>query len=76
MNQALHNYKVATYNALRTTLMDKALEQLDNELGPIFSEATVTGGVLVSDGWSDVKTRPLSSLMFATLPRGVQLTQN
>ena len=57
------------YNALRGSLLKDARQRLDTELEPFWQQASATGIVLISDGWTDTNHRPLMNVLAAT-PKG------
>jgi hypothetical protein len=57
------------YNNLRGPLLKDAKQRLDAELESFWQQATATGIVLVSDGWTDTNHRPLVNVLAAT-PKG------
>lgn len=57
------------YNNLRGPLLKDAKQRLDAELESLWQQATATGIVLVSDGWTDTNHRPLVNVLAAT-PKG------
>lgn len=63
-------YTGPSYNALRTTLLDKAKDRVNQKLKPFLDAGRrVTGFVLLSDGWTDAGGRPFTNYFLAT-PKG------
>ena len=61
-------YRGPAYNALREGLLERAKEQITQQLQPYFEHRRrVTGFALLCDGWTDVQGRPLLNVCLATL---------
>ena len=56
-------YVPPSYNALRTTLLQKEKSNIENLLEPIKKTWNEKGVSICSDGWSDAQTRPLINIM-------------
>ena len=68
-------YKPPSYNALRTTLLQKAKLNVDSGLAVWRKDGEDgTGFVLSSDGWEDVTGKPLINIVFST-PKGSQFVE-
>ncbi|KAL6509716.1 hypothetical protein OROGR_023026 [Orobanche gracilis] len=62
----LSSYVPPTYNALRTTLLQKERANVDRLLEAMKSTWKEKGVSIVSDGWSDSQRRPLINFMAVT----------
>lgn len=69
VNQYQGSYTGPSYNALRTTLLDKAKQLVEKELLKWRKLSEETGCVLISDGWSDTCQRALINVLAQT-PKG------
>lgn len=63
-------YKPSSYNTLRTKGVERSKARMEERIKPIKDSWEVTGCTLVSDGWTDRKSRPLVNTL-ACCPRGV-----
>ena len=60
------NYKLPTYNALRTTLIESQKMEVEVKVKKATSFSIETYGVsLCSDGWNNVVHRPLMNIMLS-----------
>ncbi|KAL6519717.1 hypothetical protein OROMI_032611 [Orobanche minor] len=62
----ISSYLPPTYNALRTTLLQKERANVERLLVPIKTTWKEKGVTIVSDGWSDSQRRPLINFMVVT----------
>ncbi|XP_074336689.1 uncharacterized protein LOC141673859 [Apium graveolens] len=62
----LSSYVPPTYNALRTTLLQKERANVERLLVPIRTTWKEKGVSIFSDGWSDTQRRPLINFMVVT----------
>lgn len=62
----LSGYIPPTYNALRTTLLQKERAHVETLMSPIKTTWKEKGVSIVSDGWSDTQRRPLINFMAVT----------
>ncbi|PHT89161.1 hypothetical protein T459_04274 [Capsicum annuum] len=60
------NYVPPTYNRLRTTLLAQGKANINKKLQPIRDTWKRKGLSICSDGWSDIKRRPLINIMGAS----------
>lgn len=65
-NSNIPSYVPPTYNALRTTLLQRERTHIERLLEPIKATWNENGVSLVSDGWSDRQRRPLINFMPVT----------
>lgn len=65
-NSNISSYVPPTYNALRTTLLQKERAHVERLLEPIKTTWKEKGVTIVSDGWSDSQRRPLINFMAVT----------
>eukprot|EP01018_Ginkgo_biloba_P014500 Gb_32569 [translate_table: standard] len=63
-------YKPLSSEALRTTILHRSKERLTNDLQSIRETWKYTGCTIISDGWSDMKHRPLINVLVYS-PQGV-----
>ena len=64
---ASFNYKLPSYNALRTTLIESKKLEVEAEVKKATSFSIETYGVsLCSDGWDNVVHRPLMNIMLSS----------
>ena len=59
----LPGYVPPSYNALRTTLLQKEKSNIENLLEPIKKTWNEKGVSICNDGWSDAQRRPLINIM-------------
>eukprot|EP01018_Ginkgo_biloba_P003363 Gb_02333 [translate_table: standard] len=64
------DYKPPCYEALRTTILHRSKERLTNKLQSIKETWKHIGCTIISDGWSDMKHRPLINVLVYS-PQGV-----
>eukprot|EP01018_Ginkgo_biloba_P005280 Gb_12450 [translate_table: standard] len=64
------SYKPPCFEALRTTILHRSKERLTNKLQSIKETWKHTGYTIISDGWSDMKHRPLINVLVYS-PQGV-----
>ncbi|XP_058766128.1 uncharacterized protein LOC131639665 [Vicia villosa] len=65
-NSSIPGYQPPGYNKLRTTLLIKERQHVENLLQPIKNSWNQKGVTIVSDGWSDPQRRPLINFMVVT----------
>eukprot|EP01018_Ginkgo_biloba_P017795 Gb_36198 [translate_table: standard] len=63
-------YKPPSFEALRTTILKRSKERLINKLTSIKDTWKHTGCTIISDGWSDIKHRPIINVL-VYYPEGV-----
>eukprot|EP01018_Ginkgo_biloba_P006953 Gb_01590 [translate_table: standard] len=63
-------YKPPYFEALRTTILQRSKERLTNKLAHINETWKHTGCTIISDGWLDMKHRPLINVLVFS-PEGV-----
>eukprot|EP01018_Ginkgo_biloba_P038682 Gb_18490 [translate_table: standard] len=63
-------YKSPSSEALRTTILKSSKERLTNKLTSIKDTWKHTGCIIISDGWSDIKHRPLINVL-VYYPKGI-----
>jgi hypothetical protein len=63
------SYKPPSVKALRTTLLQKEKEALDEELQSYKEGLSLSKGTVTSDGWSDTRNRPLLNVLLVS-PKG------
>ena len=63
------SYKPPTVKALRTTLLKKEKETLEEELQAFKEGLSLSKGTITSDGWSDTRNRPLLNILLVS-PKG------
>lgn len=59
-------YKPPSNDKMRTTLLTEVKAQINTELEGLRGQYKVTGGTLCSDGWTDVKRKPLLNTLFVS----------
>jgi hypothetical protein len=69
INKAPQGYKGPNYEKVRTILLKKERQLLDDVLKPIRSSWGSTGVSIISDGWTDTRRRPLINVI-ASSPKG------
>ena len=69
INTAPKGFKRPNYEKVRTDLLKKEKELLEDVLSPIRSSWGSSGVTIVSDGWTDTRRRPLINII-ATSPKG------
>lgn len=68
-------YKGPSYDAVRTALLDNAKQRVNGKLRAWEVHGkTVTGFVMMADGWRDAQGRPLLNFVLYT-PKGVKFLQ-
>ena len=69
INKAPQGFKGPIYEKIRTVLLKKEKELLEDVLAPIRSSWHSSGVSIVSDGWTDTRHRPLINII-ATSRKG------
>ena len=69
INTAPAGYKGPNYEKVRTDLLKKEKELVEDILAPIRASWGSSGVTIVSDGWTDTRRRPLINII-ATSPKG------
>lgn len=67
--QKTPGYKPPSYNTVRTTLLDDAVQRTEQQLKPWEERLKTTASTICSDGWSDAVNRPLLNVL-AVNPKG------
>jgi len=63
INSAPQGYKGPNYEKVRTTLLKKERQLLEDVLKPIRNPWMSSGVSIISDGWTDIRQRPLINII-------------
>jgi len=69
INKAPQGYKGSNYEKVRTQLLKNEKDRVEDILAPIHSSWNISGVTIVSNGWTDIRRRPLINII-ATSPKG------
>jgi len=69
------NYKLPSLVSLRTTLLDKEKVSVAAELKSFMASARSSKATITSNGWSDIRNRPLLNLLMVT-PKGEKFLES
>ena len=68
VNKAPQGYKGPNYEKVRTQLLKNEKDLVEEILAPIRSTLSSSGVTIVSNGWTDIRRRPLINII-ATSPK-------
>ena len=71
INTTPQGFKGPNYEKIRTVLLKKEKELVEDVLAPIRSSWHRSGANIVSDGWTDTRHRPLINITATSLKGGM-----
>lgn len=63
INHAPKDYKLPSYDKARTTLLDECKRDVEKDLSPLKDTWFTNGVSVVSDGWTNIKHKPLINVI-------------